>query len=232
MLSRALSLATVILLIGGFAAAPVRAQNLEAGKSPSQIFSGTCAACHKSPRGLLRTVGPGSLPGFLRQHYTTSGEMASVLSGYLVSNGAADTRYQPKQQAKDAKQEPSGQPTQLDRFGRPIRRAPTQEASRPDADGRGPQAEPEGRRGRNRLANPEAAKPAGEGQTPAAAADERGPDGRRLSAKQRLSKRGRPRSRLDPMPPSLTPRWARLPRAKYPRTRSSTRPRMKRANLS
>jgi hypothetical protein len=197
MLSRALSLATVMLLIGGFAAAPVRAQNLEAGKSPSQIFAGTCTACHKGARGLLKTVAPGSLPGFLRQHYTTSSEMASVLSAYLVSNGAADTRYigsQPKQGTKDAKQEPSGQPTQLDRFGRPVRRAPSQEASRPDSDGRLPQAEPEGRR--NRLANPDAAKPAGEGQTPAAAAEERGPDGRRLSAKQRLSKRGKPGEEL------------------------------------
>jgi hypothetical protein len=195
MLSRALSLATVMLLIGGFAAAPVRAQNLEAGKSPSQIFAGTCTACHKGARGLLKTVAPGSLPGFLRQHYTTSSEMASVLSAYLVSNGASDTRYigsQPKQ-AKDSKQEPSGQPTQLDRYGRPIRRAPSQEASRPDGDGRLPQAEPDGRR--NRLANPDA-KPAGEGQTPAAAAEERGPDGRKLSAKQRLSKRGKPGEEL------------------------------------
>src|SRR5882724_8044955 len=199
MLSRALSLATVMLLIGGFAAAPVRAQNLEAGKSPSQIFAGTCTACHKGARGLLKTVAPGSLPGFLRQHYTTSSEMASVLSAYLVSNGAADTRYignQPKQGSKDAKQEPSGTPTQLDRHGRPIRRAPTQEASRPDGDGRLPQAEPDGRQGRNRLANPDAAKPAGEGQTPAAGAEERGPDGRRLSAKQRLSKRGKPGEEL------------------------------------
>jgi hypothetical protein len=197
MLSRALSLATVMLLIGGFAAVPVRAQNLEAGKSPSQIFAGTCTACHKGARGLLKTVAPGSLPGFLRQHYTTSSEMASVLSAYLVSNGAADTRYigsQPKQGAKDARQEPSGQPTQLDRFGRPIRRAPSQEASRPDGDGRSPQAEPEGRR--NRLASPDAARSAGEGQTPAAAGEERGPDGRRLSAKQRLSKRGKPGEEL------------------------------------
>jgi hypothetical protein len=198
MLSRALSLATVMLLIGGFAAAPARAQNLEAGKSPSQIFAGTCTACHKGARGLLKTVAPGSLPGFLRQHYTTSSEMASVLSAYLVSNGAADTRYiggQPKQ-AKDAKQEPSGQPAQLDRFGRPIRRGPSQEASRPDGDGRVPQAEPDGRQGRSRLATPDAAKPAGEGQAPAAAAEERGPDGRRLSAKQRLSKRGKPGEEL------------------------------------
>jgi hypothetical protein len=198
MLSRALSLATVMLLIGGFAAAPVRAQNLEAGKSPSQIFAGTCTACHKGARGLLKTVAPGSLPGFLRQHYTTSSEMASVLSSFLISNGATDTRYtggQPKQGTKDAKQEPSGAPTQLDRFGRPIRRAPVQEAARPDGDGRVPPTEPEGRQGRNRPANPDAAKPAGERQTPAAA-EERGPDGRRLSAKQRLSKRGKPGEEL------------------------------------
>ena len=58
MVSRALSLATVMLLIGCFAAGPAHAQakNLEAGKSPSQIFAGTCTACHKSPRGLLKTV--------------------------------------------------------------------------------------------------------------------------------------------------------------------------------
>ncbi|HEY8336235.1 MAG TPA: hypothetical protein VIQ05_20795, partial [Tardiphaga sp.] len=92
MLSRALSLATAMLLMG-FAAVPVQAQNLEAGKTPSQIFSGTCTACHKSPRGLLKTVAPGALPGFLRQHYTTSSGMAASLSGYLVSNGASDKRY-------------------------------------------------------------------------------------------------------------------------------------------
>ena len=63
MLSRALSLATVTLLIGCLAAIPVRAQNLEAGKSPSQIFAGTCTACHKAPRGLLKTVPAGVAAG-------------------------------------------------------------------------------------------------------------------------------------------------------------------------
>src|SRR5229473_4136271 len=107
MLSRALSLATVTLLIGCFAAIPVQAQNLEAGKSPSQIFAGTCNACHKSPRGLLKTVPAGSLPTFLRQHYTTSPEMAGVLASFLVSNGATDTRYtggQPKGTKEGAKE--------------------------------------------------------------------------------------------------------------------------------
>src|ERR1700739_2804876 len=95
MLSRALSLATVTLLIGCFAAnrALTQATNLEAGKSPSQIFAGTCTACHKGPRGLLKTVPAGSLQGFLKQHYTTSPEMASLLGAFLVSNGATDSRY-------------------------------------------------------------------------------------------------------------------------------------------
>ena len=140
----------------------------------------------------------GSLPGFLRQHYTTSSEMAGLLSAYLVSNGAADTRYignQPKQ-AQEAK--PSGPPDQLDRFGRRLRPAtspqePAQQAARPDADGLGPQGDP-ARLGRNAKRPPrsgepiDAAKPA-DGQPPAQAAIERGPDGRKL----KLSKKGKPR---------------------------------------
>lgn len=105
MLSRALRLAAVTLLIGCLTAVAVHAvENLEAGKSPAQIFAGTCNACHKSPRGLLRSVAPSSLPGFLRQHYTTSSDMASVLSSYLVANGATDTRAQPKE-GKDGKKD-------------------------------------------------------------------------------------------------------------------------------
>ena len=124
MLSRALSLATVTLVIGCLTAVAVRAvENLEAGKTPSQIFAGTCNACHKSPRGLLKTVPSSSLPGFLRQHYTTSSDMASVLASFLVSNGAADTRFQAKQdqakQGKDgtkegARQEAATRPEQSD----------------------------------------------------------------------------------------------------------------------
>jgi hypothetical protein len=202
MSSRALSLATVMLLIGCAAAVPARAQqNLEAGKSPSQIFEGACTACHKGPRGLLKTVPAGSLPGFLRQHYTTSSDMASLLSSFLISNGAADTRYlagQPKPgkgAAADAK--PSAPPEQVDRQGRRLRiAAPSQEGARPDAspqqavkpdtDGLSPQAEP-GRRGRNAM------RPARPGEPPDA---ERGPDGRNLNAKQRLSKRGKPAEEL------------------------------------
>jgi hypothetical protein len=206
MLGRALILAAVTLLTGCFAvcSAPAQAQNLEAGKSPSQIFAGACTACHKSPRGLLKSVPAGSLQGFLRQHYTTSPEMASLLSAFLVSNGAADTRYvgtQPKP-AKDAKSEPgaAGPPDQLDRFGRRLHRAaPAQEpesgpreTAKPDADGRSPQVEPGGRNAR-RMARPgessEGSRPAAEGQGPTGAGNEGGPEGRKSAVRQKLSKR-------------------------------------------
>ena len=195
MLSRALSLATVTLLVGCLTAGALLAvENLEAGKSPAQIFSGTCNACHKSPRGLLKNVPASSLPGFLRQHYTTSSDMASVLASYLVSNGATDTRFQSKDQpktdaAKGAKQEaarPEGKPDQLDRFGRRQGPAPTQEASRPDADGMTPPGEGArpGRDGKRRPGQtPDAARPDGQGQ---AATDSK------TGAKQKLGKRGNP----------------------------------------
>ena len=229
MLSRALSLATVTLLIGCLTAGVARAvENLDAGKSPSQIFSNTCSACHKSPRGLLKNVSASSLPGFLRQHYTTGTDMASVLSSYLISNGAADPRYQGKDQRsrKDAKQD--GRPDQPDRFGRrqpPA--APAQEAARPDAEGT-PQGEG-GRRGRDAKrfarphAAPDAAKP--DGQAPAQAATDS-----KSGVRQKQGRRGRPpppRNRRKPsrqpqamprmkmrrgMPPRLKPPRPILPR--------------------
>jgi hypothetical protein len=200
MLNRALVSATVMLLIGCFAAAPAQAQNLEAGKSPSQIFAGTCNVCHKSPRGLLKTMSAGALPGFLRQHYTTSPEMAGLLSSYLVSNGAVDKRYQGRDAKSDGKPEgqPGGAPPQLDRQGRPVHTsAPVREPAKPQAEQQpsvdtAPQDEG-ARKGRRRLARPmeEGATPA-EDETAVRNVGERGPDGRKLGAKQRLSKRGRP----------------------------------------
>jgi hypothetical protein len=138
MLSRALSLATVTLLIGCFMAGGARAQNLDAGKSPSQIFSSTCSACHKSPRGLLKTTPASSLPGFLRQHYTTGSDMASMLASYLISNGAADPRYQgrDKRDARQDRRQQEGRSEQPERLGR---RQPAQDQARPDAD-----AQPQG----------------------------------------------------------------------------------------
>jgi hypothetical protein len=183
-----------MLLIGCLTAGVARAgENLDAGKSPSQIFSNTCSACHKSPRGLLKNTPASSLPGFLRQHYTTGTDMASVLSSYLISNGASDPRYQSKDQPKqkDAKQD--GRPDQPERLGRrqPSGAPPAQEASRPDADATRPQGEgtrpgrDAKRYGRSRAA-PDAAMPA-DGQAPVQAATDS-----KSGVRQKQGRRGRP----------------------------------------
>jgi hypothetical protein len=148
MSSRARIFAAVTLLVGCLAgpAARAQAQNLEAGKSASQLFAGTCNACHKSPRGLLKTVSPGSLSGFLREHYTTGGDMASQLASYLISNGASDSR-----QAKQGADKQGAGNDQADRpsrkrlapsggeqpeEGKPIANAPAQPAIERGPDGR------------------------------------------------------------------------------------------------
>jgi hypothetical protein len=186
MSSRARIFAAVTLLISCLAspAALAQVQNLEAGKSPSQLFAGTCNACHKSPRGLLKTVSPGSLPGFLREHYTTSGDMASQLATYLISNGASDKSKQ------GADKPGQGGNDQADRQGRKNRNAPSQDAARPEdvpppGDG--------GRQGRRRQARPGEAPEEGRpvANAPSQADTERGPDGRRLSPKPR-SRIGKP----------------------------------------
>jgi hypothetical protein len=176
MSSRALILAAVRFVIGGFAAIQAQAENLDAGKSPSQLFAGTCSECHKSSRGLLKRVPAASLPGFLRQHYTTGGAMASVLSAYLISNGAADRRLSGGQPRPGTDAKPGAEPRQ---------------AARPDAGASSsPQAE---RQGRERQARPgeapDGARPA-DGQTPAQAAGERGPDGRKSAARLRRDRPG------------------------------------------
>ena len=200
MSGRALIFATVILLVAGLPANSAQAQNLEAGKSPSQIFAGTCSACHKSPRGLLKSVSASALPGFLRQHYTTSSDMASVLSSYLVSNGAGDTRHQGRQEqtkrSKDAKQQEAARPASPPEPERPSRRflfpwstsEPTpdaQQSAKPDVDGLNPQGE-----GRRQRRNAKRSPPPSEA-APDAADPEQAIEPR-PGAKQKLGKRGKP----------------------------------------
>lgn len=184
MLSRALGLAAVTLLVGWCTAGQVVAQeNLEAGKSPSQIFSGTCTACHKSARGLLKTVAPSSLQGFLRQHYTTSPEMAGVLASYLLSNGATDTRYGAGDRPRGAKEA---------REGKEGREAKSEAKPGLEPAGVPGESEHPARRGKRFVhptEQPEGVKPAAEGEKPAQAASEQA--ARKPSVKQRLGKRGK-----------------------------------------
>jgi hypothetical protein len=171
MLSRALISATVLLLVGVSMASPVRAQNLEAGKNPSQIFAGGCAVCHKSPRGLLKTIAPGALPGFLREHYTTSSEMAGSLSAYLLSNGASDTRVvgsRPGRDARSASRPSEPDPADAAPNGRKKRklskRARPQDAPAGSASEKSDSGSPEPARGASVTSQPGATGSAGEGR--------------------------------------------------------------------
>jgi len=79
-----------LLVIAGLLALPGAAfaeqTDYSAGKTPAQLFSGDCSACHQSPRGLAKGKDQGSLAGFLREHYTTKAETAGALAAYLLSN--------------------------------------------------------------------------------------------------------------------------------------------------
>ena len=57
--------------------------NLDAGKSPAQIFADTCNACHRSPREIKKTT-----PAFLREHYTTGLREATAMAAYLANVGS------------------------------------------------------------------------------------------------------------------------------------------------
>ena len=76
-----------ICLVGGSASA--FAQDLDRNKTPGQLFSSNCTACHRSAQGLAKNLGASGLPSFLRQHYTTGPAMAASLAGFLVAAGDA-----------------------------------------------------------------------------------------------------------------------------------------------
>jgi cytochrome c551/c552 len=61
------------------AAGAARSQsNLDAGKSPEQIFADTCSACHAHAHTLRSPDAT-----FLRQHYTTSARQAAAMAAYV-----------------------------------------------------------------------------------------------------------------------------------------------------
>ena len=71
--------------------------NIDAGKTPAQIFGDTCSACHRSARDLRRASA-----SFLRAHYTTGSDEAAAMANYLAGlGGGNDPRSAaPSQQAQ------------------------------------------------------------------------------------------------------------------------------------
>lgn len=112
--------------------------DLTAGKSPAQMFTSDCVACHKSASGLSRGRDPSSVARFLREHYTSSPANAGVLAGYLAGAGGAapaDPRGRGRQapgqdEARPADPragQPAGQPARQPR--QPVAVAPEGEAA-------------------------------------------------------------------------------------------------------
>ncbi|MDC7987980.1 hypothetical protein PQJ75_29965, partial [Rhodoplanes sp. TEM] len=81
-------IAAACVLACGLAPTGAAAQtDLTAGKTPAQMFSSDCAACHRSPSGLSRGRDPSGVARFLRDHYTSSPANAGALAGYLAGAG-------------------------------------------------------------------------------------------------------------------------------------------------
>ena len=61
--------------------------NIDAGKTPAQIFGDTCAGCHRSARELRRASA-----SFLRSHYTAGSDEAAAMANYLAGVGGGEPR--------------------------------------------------------------------------------------------------------------------------------------------
>ena len=77
------ALALLIVLVTATAGACQ--ENLDANKSGPALFAASCAACHKSARGLAKGRISLTLSYYLRSHYTSSSDTATVLTAYLQS---------------------------------------------------------------------------------------------------------------------------------------------------
>jgi mono/diheme cytochrome c family protein len=84
----------VVIALVAALAGPAGAQNLNQGKSASKLYAETCAACHRSARGLAKGRFSLTLYLFLQKHYTSDSSSAWALASYLnsVDAGKRGTR--------------------------------------------------------------------------------------------------------------------------------------------
>jgi hypothetical protein len=71
-------------------------ENLDRSKTPAQLYVSDCAECHRNPKTVMKTIPPGSLAGYLREHYTASRESAGALASYLISVNAGSGTASPR----------------------------------------------------------------------------------------------------------------------------------------
>jgi hypothetical protein len=80
--------------------APVRAQNLDEGKSGARLFADSCVTCHHRARGLTKGRFRLSLYLFLQQHYASNSSAAWELASYLESVDETPRGRSPRAAAK------------------------------------------------------------------------------------------------------------------------------------
>lgn len=99
--------------------------NIDAGKSPAQMFADTCSNCHRRPSELKR----GASASFLRQHYTPGAQEAAAMAAYLASIPAdpragkakapAQEKAKTQQQAQDPRPQERPKAVQITKGKRP-----------------------------------------------------------------------------------------------------------------
>ena len=82
---RAIVHALAICAVLGMASATRAQENLDRNKTGPKLFAASCVQCHKSARGLAKGRISFTLSYYLRSHYTSSAETASILTAYLQS---------------------------------------------------------------------------------------------------------------------------------------------------
>jgi len=79
----------VVAVMAALCGSVADAQNIDQGKSAPKMFSESCAACHRSARGLAKDRFSLTLYLFLQQHYASNSSSAWALTSYLESVDSA-----------------------------------------------------------------------------------------------------------------------------------------------
>lgn len=82
----------VVAIVAALSGPAAVAQNLDQNKPAPKLFADTCAACHKSPRGLAKGRFRLTLYLFLQDHYASNSTSAWELTNYLDSVDGAKKR--------------------------------------------------------------------------------------------------------------------------------------------
>lgn len=113
-LRRGLLVVGAMAVLAGGAA---QAQNLDRGKPVAKLFADSCAACHRSARGLAKGRFSLTLFLYLQQHYATSSSSAWALTSYLES---VDAQKRGQSRAAAAKPSPAARRTSQSSLRPPV----------------------------------------------------------------------------------------------------------------